>query len=42
MTERQSIAFAAPQARADGSVASFRRVRRVPGGLLISILTVNR
>jgi hypothetical protein len=42
MTDRQAVAFANPQHRADGDVMPFRRVRRVPGGVLVSILTVNR
>src|SRR4051794_32669057 len=42
MTERQAVAFAHPQARADGDITPFRRIRRVPDGVLVSILTVNR
>lgn len=42
MTTRQAVAFAAPQSRATGDVNPFRRTRRVPGGILVSILTVNR
>lgn len=41
--ERQSVALGRPQARAtDLDVDAFRRIRRVPGGVLVSILTVNR
>jgi hypothetical protein len=43
VTDRQAIALARPQARAeDLDTAAFRRVKRVPGGVLVSILTVNR
>lgn len=42
MTERQAIALAEPLARATGDITRFRRARKVSGGVLVSILTVNR
>jgi hypothetical protein len=40
--DRQAAALAAPLSRATGDIEAFRRVRRVTGGVLVSILTVNR
>lgn len=42
MTERQAAAFADPLARATGELERFRRYRGVCGGVLTTILTVNR
>lgn len=42
MNERQEIAFAHPQDRADGDITPFREQRRMPTGSLVSVLTVNR
>lgn len=43
MTERQLFAYERPLSRAiGGGIEGFRRIRRVEGGVLVSILTVNR
>lgn len=43
MTERQAVAHANPIARADEiDMDIFREIRRVPWGLLATVLTVNR
>jgi hypothetical protein len=42
IADRQAVALAAPLSRASGDIEAFRRVKRVPGGVLVTILTVNR